>query len=71
MISSARDWFDMFATLGNGLFTSPHAELDILDLDSAMRPQLFTLIDCNLNKEARELLQAYPSLVDEVEPETG
>jgi ankyrin repeat protein len=71
MISFAQDWFDMFATLGNGLFTPPHAELDIFDLDSAMRPQLFTFIDCNLIKEARKLLQANPSLVDEVEPETG
>jgi ankyrin repeat protein len=71
MISLARDWVDMFATLDNGLFTPNHPELDVFDLDSAMRPQLFRLIDCNLIKEARKLLQANPSLVDEVEPETG
>lgn len=71
MISSAQDWFDTIATLGIRLHTTPNAELEFLDLDSGIRPQLLTLIDGNRLKEARELLRANPSLVDEAEPETG
>ncbi|KIM98419.1 hypothetical protein OIDMADRAFT_202208 [Oidiodendron maius Zn] len=61
----------MFATLGISLYTTPSAELEFLDLDGGIRPQLFTLIDANRLKEARELLRANPSLVEKVEPETG
>jgi hypothetical protein len=61
----------MFATLGINLYTTPNAEREFLDLDSGIRPQLFTLIDANRLKEARELLRANPSLVEKVEPETG
>ena len=71
MISSSRDWFDMFATLGIRFNTTHNAELEFLDLDSNIRPQLFNLVDGSRLKEARELLRANPSLVDEVEPETG
>ena len=42
-----------------------------MDLDNGVRPQLFTLIDGNCLKEARKLLQANPSVIEEVEPETG
>ena len=61
----------MSATLGIKLYTEPHAELEFLDLDSGARPRLFTLIDGNLLEEAKELLRADPSLVEEIEPETG
>jgi ankyrin repeat protein len=61
----------MIATLGISFHTSPNAEMEFLDLDGGIRPQLFTLIDGNRLKEARELLRANPSLVEEVEPETG
>ena len=71
MISSARDWLDMSATLSIKFETAPHAELDFLDLDSGARPPLFTLIDGNLLEEAKDLLRADPSLVEEIEPETG
>lgn len=53
------------------LWTSPHAELDFLDLESHLRPRLFTLIDGNDIKTARKLLRANPSLAEEALPETG
>ncbi len=61
----------MFATLGIKFYTTPSAELEFLDLDSGIRPRLFTLIDGNCLEEARELLRANPSLVEEFEPEIG
>ena len=61
----------MFATLGIKFYTAPNAEQDFLDLDSGARPRLFTLIDSNLLEEAKELLRVDPSLVEEIEPETG
>ena len=62
---------DFFATLGLKFDTAPHAELDFLDLGGGSRPRLFTLIDGNSLQEAKEILRADPSLVEEIEPETG
>lgn len=53
------------------LSTEPHAELDFLDLESHLRPLLFTLIDGNNIKNARKLLRGNPSLAKEALPETG
>ena len=71
LVSYVQDCFDVSATIGIKFSTAPHAELDFLDLDSKDRPHLFALIDGNLLEEAREILRADPSLVEEVEPETG
>ena len=71
MVSSAQDWFETIATLGIRLNTTPNAELEFSDPDSGIRPQLFTSIDGNRLTEARELLRANSSLVEEVEPEAG
>ncbi|MCJ1357885.1 MAG: hypothetical protein MMC33_007881 [Icmadophila ericetorum] len=58
LISSLKDWFDLSVTLAMRLETSPHAEIDFLDLESHLRPQLFTLIDGNNIKNAGKLLTA-------------
>ena len=46
------------AELRTKLATSPYAELDLLNLEWQFRPTIFTLIDGNNVKKAREMLQA-------------
>jgi ankyrin repeat protein len=71
MISSARDLFDFSATLGSELWTLRHVELDFLELESHLRPQLFTLVDANNIKAARKLLEADVSISENCLPGNG
>ncbi|KAI9745949.1 MAG: hypothetical protein M1818_000630 [Claussenomyces sp. TS43310] len=71
LLSSTRDWFDFLATVGSRFLTSPSVEIDFLELESHLRPEIFTLIDGNNISNARKVLRANAFKSQETLPESG